>query len=58
MALPIEAKDLCVGDYSPDYGTIKQVKKSKDNVELTFANGTVLTPNNETEFIVDQGGRF
>lgn len=60
MVLPIPAGEIAVGDYSPDHGHVSQVKKGlyPDKVEITFKNGTVITPNNETEIIVDQGGRF
>lgn len=64
MALPIPARDICVGDYSTDYGTVKQVQKSRassgavTSVTITFKNGTVITPDLDMEFIIDQGGRF
>ena len=59
MALPIPAEEIAVGDYSPDHGTAKQVRKRLgDNVEITFENGTVITPGRKTELTIDQGGRF
>jgi len=59
MALPIPAREVAVGDYSADYGTVRQVKKNLgDYIEITFMNGTVITPNEETELMIDQGGRF
>ena len=58
MTLPIPANEVAVGDYSPDYGTVKQVKKGDDTTEITFKNGVVITPNNEMELMIDQGGRF
>lgn len=59
MALPIPAREVAVGDYSADYGTVKQVKKQNgDTTEITFQNGTTITPDNDMELIIDQGGRF
>lgn len=59
MSTPIEVQEIAVGDYSPDHGTVKQVRKQQGNyTEITFVNGTVITPDNEMEIIVDQGGRF
>lgn len=60
MALPIPAREVAVGDYSEVYGHVKQVKKDlyAGQIEITFVNGTVITPNSETELIIDQGGRF
>lgn len=59
MAVPVEARDIVVRDYSPEYGTVKQViKQGEDRVQITFENGTVLTPDNDMEFIIEQGGRF
>lgn len=59
MALPIPASDIVVGDYSPDYGTVKQVKRRHgETVEVTFVNGTVIAPDFDMEFIIEQGGRF
>ena len=59
MSLPIPANEVAVGDYSPLYGTVKQVRKQKETyTEITFQNGTVITPDNEMELMIDQGGRF
>jgi hypothetical protein len=59
VSLPIPAKEVAVGDYSPLHGTVKQVRKNKETyTEITFVNGTVITPNNDMELIIDQGGRF
>lgn len=59
MAVMVEAREIAVRDFFPDYGTVKQVKKQLgDKIEITFENGTVITPDPETEFLVDQGGRF
>jgi len=59
MALPIPAREIVVGDYSPDHGTVKQVKKQYgDQVEITFVNKTVINPDNDMELMIDQGGRF
>jgi len=60
MALPIPAREAAVGDYSDIYGHIRQVKKNDflGVVEITFENGNIITPNNETEIMLDQGGRF
>lgn len=59
MALPIPASEIAVGDYSPEYGTVKQVRKNLPGyVEITFKNGTVITPDEDKELIIDQGGRF
>jgi len=59
MALPIPAEEVAVGDYSPEYGTVKSVRKqNRDYVEITFANGKVITPEKTYELIMDQGGRF
>lgn len=59
MSLPIPAKEIAVGDYSPDYGTVKQVTgKSFDQIEITFVNGKVISPDADAEFMIDQGGRF
>lgn len=59
MALLIPASEVAVRDYSPDYGTVKQVRKvNLDVVEITFENGTVITPSKETELLISQGGRF
>jgi hypothetical protein len=58
MTLPIPAREVAVGDYSPDYGTVKQVRKLEDKTEITFQNGTTITPDNEMELFIDQGGRF
>lgn len=60
MALPIPAKEIAVRDYIPleGYGTVKQIIKRETSVEITFENGTVISPDNEMEFVVDQGGRF
>lgn len=58
MTLPIPAGEIAVGDYSPEYGTVKQVEKTEDSVTLTFKNGTKRTLDKELEIFVDQGGRF
>lgn len=59
MTLPIPAREVAVGDYSPEYGSVKQVKKQHgETTEITFKNGTVITPNNDDELPMDQGGRF
>lgn len=58
MALPIQGSEIAVGDYSPDYGTVKQVIKSGDDVTLKFKNGQEITINKDTEITIDQGGRF
>ena len=59
MALPIPAEEICVRDYSPEYGTVKQVlKQGLDHVEITFVNGKVITPDKDMEFMIEQGGRF
>lgn len=59
MPMPIPAREVAVGDFSYDYGTVKQVRKPKDGyTEITFANGQVITPDNEAEIMLDQGGRF
>lgn len=59
MALMIPASEIAVRDYCPDYGHVKQVKKQLgDKIEITFENGTVITPDKESEILVDQGGRF
>jgi hypothetical protein len=58
MPNPIPASEIAVGDYSEDYGHVKQVKKQTPGyTEITFVNGTVITPNDETELIILQGGR-
>ena len=59
MAVLVPAKELSVRDYCPDYGTIKQIKKQLGGkIEIKFVNGTVITPDEETEILVDQGGRL
>ena len=58
MAVPISPSEVAVGDYSPDYGHVKQVVKNEDTTEITFVNGTVITPSNDMDLIFDQGGRF
>jgi hypothetical protein len=59
MAVLVEAREIAVRDYSPDYGTVKQVEKGLGGkIKITFVNGTVITPDEETEILIDQGGRF
>lgn len=58
MALPIPAKEIAVKDFSPDYGTVKQVIKGKTTTEITFLNGKKITVDNDMILIIDQGGRF
>lgn len=59
MAMPIPASEIVAGDYSPDYGTVKQtIKQHGEKIEITFKNGYVITPDNDMELIIDQGGRF
>lgn len=58
MALPIPAEEVAVGDYSPEYGTVKTVKTRGETTTITFVNGEETVMLNDEEIIVDQGGRF
>lgn len=60
MAMPVEAKDAAVGDYSPDYGHVKQVIKDTElkTVTLIFRNKKEITVGEEQTVLLDQGGRF
>lgn len=58
MPMPIEAKDIAVGDWSPNYGTVTVVKEHKDRdgnilgYSFDFFNGSKLT-NVKPEFQID-----
>jgi hypothetical protein len=54
----IEAGEVAVGDYSPDYGTVKAVEKKRDDIYIEFVNGKQLTMPEDAEIEMDQGGRF
>lgn len=62
--LTVEAKDIAVGDYSPDYGTVKEVveTKGKDqevtSIKLIFINGKTMIMKPDDELTMTQGGRF
>lgn len=62
--LSVEAKEIAVGDYSPDYGTVEKVieTKGKDQVvtsiKLIFINGKQMIMNPDDELMMTQGGRF
>lgn len=60
MALPIPASEVAVGDYSDDYGHVTEVIKESilGKVIIRFRNGTEITPDKDTELIIDQGGRL
>ena len=56
LFIPVE--DLAPGDYSPEYGTIDSLTKTKTKVHIKFVNGKSITPSVGTELEVTQGGRF
>jgi len=58
MSVLLEVEEIAVGDYSAEYGTVASVKDMGDGIELTFKNGTTLTPTKGTQLEIDQGGRF
>lgn len=59
MPVPLPAGEVAVGDYSYDYGTVKQVRKQYgDAVEITFGNGDVIVRDKDDELPIEQGGRF
>lgn len=49
MSMPIEAREIAVGDWSPNYGTVTEIKENKNaagdilGYNFTFFNGQKLT---------------
>lgn len=63
MAMPIEAREVAVGDWSPNYGTVTEVKENKNSggeilsYNFKFFNGGTLT-NVKPDFqlVIEQSG--
>lgn len=59
MAVPLEAKEIAVGDYSPEYGTVVKVEDvGQDDISIEFRNGKSIMLRRDSEITIDQGGRF
>ena len=58
MSVPLEVEEIAVGDYSPDYGTVKSVSDQGLEVRIIFENGTEITQPKGNQLTIDQGGRF
>ncbi len=59
--LSIPADEVAVGDYSPEQGTVRAIKKGPkltDPVEILFHNGNVKSLAKDVEIEMIQGGRF
>lgn len=54
----LEVKDIAVGDYSDEYGTVEIAEDHGETVYIKFVNGTEISPSKDTEMRIDQGGRF
>lgn len=63
MPMPIEAKEITVGDWSPNYGTVTVIRENKNfagdilGYDITFFNGQKLTnvaP--DYQLVIVQGG--
>jgi hypothetical protein len=63
MAMPVEAREIAVGDWSPNYGTVTEIKENKNitgdilGYNFTFFNGQKLTnvaP--DLQISIEQGG--
>lgn len=60
MSVLLDVDEIAAGDYSPEHGTVKSVRKTaKGNyVELVFFNGHTMSPQKGTDLEIQQGGRF
>ena len=63
MPMPVEASDVAVGDWSPNYGTVTEIKENKNtggdilSYNFKFFNGYELSNvDPEFVFIIEQGG--
>ena len=61
MAMPMDAKDVAVGDWSPNYGTVVEVKATVYQGKVTsiffqFFNGATLTVAPDYQIVIEQDG--
>ena len=63
MSMPIEAKEVAVGDWSPNYGSVVEVKENKNSsgeilsYSFKFFNGYEITNvKPDYQMVIEQGG--
>lgn len=61
MPMPIEAKEVAVGDWSPNYGTVMKVSPHEvrgevANITLEFFNGHSIMVKPDEQIEIEQGG--
>ncbi len=63
MSMPVEAKEVAVGDWSPNYGTVTEIVEHKNTAgeilsySFKFFNGSILTNvKPDYQLVIDQDG--
>lgn len=61
MPMPVEGKEVAIGDWSPNYGTVTKItphdyKGQVENITIEFFNGNSIMVKPDQQIVIEQGG--